>query len=484
MSPGELAFASAAQIARRVAAGQVSAREVAATFIARIARLDGPINSFITVIADQALEQAARLDAARRRGAPAGPLAGVPIAVKDLVDVAGVPTTAGGHPRFIRQPREDAPLVARIRAAGGVIVGKTNLHEFAYGVTNVNRHHGATHNPWALDRIPGGSSGGSAAAVAAGLCAAAVGTDTGGSVRIPAALCGVVGLKPTFGAVPLKGVFPLGWSFDHAGPITRTVADAALLFRVMADVPHPRDGADERRAGAPAAAGALAGVRVGLPRRFFWEELDDEVRRAADEALEVLRSLGASVHEIEIPWAAHAGAAGAVMLAVEAMSVHAEGLRDYPEAFGDEVRSRLDRGFFVPGAALLRAQRAQGFLTRIFEAAFVAVDVLVTPTTLAAAATIADAERAAAGQAASMSLSLTRLTNPFNLTGQPAFSVPCGFTAGRLPVGLQVIGRRGDEDGILRVAGAYEAATEWHRLHPPLAAPSAAAPVAGGLAQE
>ena len=261
MSSVPLTFAGVAEIARRVAAGEVSARAVAEAFIARIAALDPAINSFITVLGDRALDQAARLDAARGTGTPAGLLAGVPIAVKDLVDVAGVPSTGGGHPRFARTPREDAPLVARIRAAGGIIVGKTNLHEFAYGVTNVNRHHGATRNPWALDGIPGGSSGGSAAAVAAGLCAAAVGTDTGGSIRIPAALCGVVGLKPTLGAVPLEGVFPLGWSLDHAGPITRGVADAALLYAVMAGLPGPAaEGGTPGRRAAPD-CGPLAGVR-------------------------------------------------------------------------------------------------------------------------------------------------------------------------------------------------------------------------------
>ena len=484
MSAVPLTFAGVAEIARRVAAGEVSARAVAEAFIARIAALDPAINSFITVLGDRALDQAARLDAARGTGARPGLLAGVPIAVKDLVDVAGVPTTGGGHPRFARTPREDAPLVARIRAAGGIIVGKTNLHEFAYGVTNVNRHHGATRNPWALDRIPGGSSGGSAAAVAAGLCAAAVGTDTGGSIRIPAALCGVVGLKPTLGAVPLEGVFPLGWSLDHAGPITRSVADAALLYRVMAGLPEPAaEGGTPGRRVAPD-GGPLAGVRVGVPRPFFWEDVADDVRRPLEEALDVLRALGATVRDVEIPWAGLANAASAIILAVEAMTLHAQRLRDHPEAFGDEVRVRLDRGFFVPGAALLRAQRARAFLTRTFEAAFEGVDVLVTPTTAAAAATLADAERAAAGNAASMSLSLTRLTNPFNVSGQPAISVPCGLTVERQPVGLQIVGRRGDEGGVLRVAAAYEAATEWHRLHPPLEAQAAAARVAGRPARE
>ena len=484
MSDGELAFAGAAEIARRVASGEVRAREVTATFIARIADLDPSINSFITVLADQALEQADRLDAGRRGGAPAGPLAGVPIAVKDLVDVAGAPTTAGGHPRFTRHPREDAPLVARIRSAGGIIVGKTNLHEFAYGVTNVNRHHGATRNPWALDRIPGGSSGGSAAAVAAGLCAVAVGTDTGGSVRIPAALCGVVGLKPTLGAVPLEGVFPLGWSLDHAGSIARSVEDAALLHRVMADPPQRRGRADAGGIRAATTDGALAGIRVGIPRPYFWEELDPEVRGPADRALEVLRSLGAAVHETEIRWAALTGAASAIILAVEAVSVHAQGLATHPEAFADEVRVRLDRGFFVPGAALLRAQRARELLTRTFEQAFESADVLIMPTTPAAAATIAAAEQAAAGNAPSLSQTYTRLTNPFNVTGQPAISVPCGLTPGGLPVGLQIVGRRGNEGGILRVAAAYERATEWHRLHPPLPSSAPASPVAGKTARE
>jgi aspartyl-tRNA(Asn)/glutamyl-tRNA(Gln) amidotransferase subunit A len=476
MTGDELAFAGAAEIARRVASGELSARAVTEAFLARIAGLDRRVNAFITVLADRALEEAGRLDQARRAGAPAGLLAGVPIAIKDLVDVAGAPTTAGGHPRFSRHPRADAPLVARIRAAGGIVVGKTNLHEFAYGVTNVNRHHGATRNPWDLERIPGGSSGGSAAAVAAGMCAAAVGTDTGGSVRIPAALCGVVGLKPTIGAVPLEGVFPLGWSLDHAGPIAGSVADAALLHGVMADRPH----APMR----PAGSRTLAGTRIGVPRSAFWEELASEARAPAEAALEVLRGLGASVREIELPWAARCGAASALILAVEAVSVHAQGLRTHPEAFGDEVRRRLERGFFVPGVALLRAQRARALLTRTFEAAFESVDVLVTPTTPAAAATVQDAERAASGQAASFSLSLTRLTNPFNLTGQPALSVPCGFAAGRLPVGLQIIGRRGDEEGVLAVGAAYEAATEWHRLHPPAAMAAPASPVAGESARE
>ena len=475
MSAPDLAFASAAEIARRVGEGDVTAREVVAAALARIADLNPRLNAFVTVLGEAALEEAGRVDAARRAGAAAGPLAGVPIAVKDLVDVAGAPTTAGGHPRFSTQPQRDAPLVARLRAAGAVIVGKTNLHEFAYGVTNVNRHHGATRNPWDLERIPGGSSGGSAAAVSAGLCAGAVGTDTGGSIRIPAALCGVVGLKPTLGAVPLEGVFPLGRSLDHAGPITRSVADAALLHHVMAGAPG-----DAPASVADPAPRALEGVRLGVPRAYFWESLAEEVRAAAERALEALGSIGAAVRDVEVPWAAEAGGTLAIILAVEAASLHEAALRRHPDAFSDEVRVRLDRGFFVPGMALERAQRARDLITRSFDRAFESADVLVLPTTPITAAPIAEAELAASGRATSMSLPLTRLTNPFNLTGCPAISVPCGLAGGRLPVGLQIVGRRGDEAGVLRVAAAYEAATEWHPLRPPIAAPAPASAPGGG----
>ncbi len=461
---GDPAFAPAAEIARRVARGETSARAVTAAFLDRIAELDPGLHAFTAVLAESALEEAERVDASVRSGRPAGPLAGVPVAIKDLVDVAGVPTGAGAHPRFRAHPQADAPLVARIRAAQGVVVGKTNLHELAYGVTNVNVHEGPTLNPWNPDHVPGGSSGGSAAAVAAGLCPLAVGTDTGGSIRIPAALCGVVGLKPTFGAVPLAGVFPLGWSLDHAGPIARSVDDAALLFEVMAGR-APTSAA----AAPPPARAPLAGVRIGVPRPFFWEALDPEVARAAEAALEVLRGLGATVEETAIPFADRAGAAMAIIQSVEATALHEARLRAHPEAFGREVRARLDRGFFVPGTMLVRAQRARAFLTRAFVEALSDFDACVMPATAEPAPTLARSEAAAAGRAPSLSVPLTRLTNPFNLTGCPAASVPCGFTAAGLPVGLQIAARPHGEASILAVARAYERATPWHDRRPPLA---------------
>lgn len=465
MNGNDLAFTPAAAIAAMVASGEVSAREVTEVFLARIAELDGRLGSFIMVAREHALAEAERVGHARRAGA-VGPLAGVPIAIKDLIDVAGIPTTAGAHRLFHTHPARDAILVGRLRAAGAVLIGKTNLHEWAYGVTNVNVHHGPARNPWDLTRIPGGSSGGSAVAVAAGLCAGAVGTDTGGSIRIPAALCGVVGLKPTRGAVPLEGVVPLSRSLDHAGPIARTVGDAMLLFRVMAGA---------ATSGAVAGPGAeveraLEGVRIGVPRSFFWDELDGEVAGACESALDTLQGLGAKLCDIELAHAAEAGKALALILSAEATAWHEARLRAHPEAFGPEIRARLDRGLFVPAPDLAIALRARERITRAWRDAFEAIEVLATPTTAIPPVSIEAAQAAAVGAAPSLSGAYTRLTNPFNLTGLPAVSVPCGLTGSELPVGIQFVGPPGAETQVLQVvADAFEHATRWHRRRPALA---------------
>jgi aspartyl-tRNA(Asn)/glutamyl-tRNA(Gln) amidotransferase subunit A len=342
-----------------------------------------------------------------------------------------------------------------------VIIGKTGLHEFAYGVTNQNPHFGPVRNVWDPARIPGGSSGGSAAAVSAGLCAAAVGTDTGGSIRIPAALCGVVGLKPTYGRVPVDGIVPLSWSLDHAGPLTRTVRDAALLFQVMAGAA----GSGERRI--TRREGDLRGVRVGIPRVFFWERLDGEVAQLAEAALGVLRDLGADVADCELPHAASAGPAAAVVMSAEATAFHEARLRASPEAYGDDVRTRLERGVFLSATDLVLGLRARRFLRREFARAFEDADVLVTPTTQAAAARIEEDPHAAPESSLAMSVQLTRFTNPFNVTGFPALSVPCGFTRDGLPAGLQFVGPPGGEAEVLRAGEAYERAAGWGTRRPP-----------------
>ncbi|HXF81867.1 MAG TPA: amidase [bacterium] len=447
----DLAYAGAVEIARRVGAAEITARQVVEAFLERITALQPRVNAFTQILSDLALEQARGVDEAVRGGGEVGPLAGVPVAVKDIVDVAGTATTAAAHPSFHRQASEDAPVVARLRAAGAVLIGKTNLHEFAYGVTNINPHTGPTRNPWDPSRIPGGSSGGSAAAVAAGMAAGAVGTDTGGSIRIPAALCGVAGIKPTYGLLPTRGVVPLSWSLDHVGPLARSVTDLALLLGVMA-------GGDYLAAVSRARARGLRGVRIGVAQEFFWERADPEVLALAEQAVAVLRGTGAEIVEVTVPHAARAGAVAAVVMSAEATAYHEPHLRTRLGDYGEDLQVRLLRGFFLSGADYLAGLRARTFLRRAFLEAFARCDLLVTPTTQAPAEPIAADPAAAARTSLALSVQLTRYTNPFNVTGFPAASVPCGFTARGLPVGLQIVGRPFDDAAVLRVAAVYEAA--------------------------
>jgi aspartyl-tRNA(Asn)/glutamyl-tRNA(Gln) amidotransferase subunit A len=463
----ELCFASATEIARLVQEKELSAREVVETFLTRIDRVGPVLNCFTRVLADDALTQAMKVDEDVARGNPHGCLAGVPIGVKDLVDIAGVPTTHGGHSRFHTMPQHDAPIIHLLRREGAICIGKTALHEFAYGVTNNNPHFGPTRNPWDLSRIPGGSSGGSAAAVAAGLCTAAIGTDTGGSIRIPAALCGIVGIKPTYDRVSREGITPLAWSLDHVGPLTRSVTDAELLLHVL-------DGSMATGRPLPAQPAhavmqlKIAGLRVGLPR-VFWEAAGDDVRALGEGALQTLKSLGATVREVEFPSGAIATSAVSVIISAEATAVHEDRLHEHPEAYGADVRIRLDSGFFVRGIDYIHAQRVRGVILRECLNIFNEVDILALPTTTHAAPPIDESPAGGSGQATPVRVILTRLTNPFNLLGLPALSIPCGFTVEKLPVGLQLVGRPNDEATVFRLGGAYETKTEWTRRRPPLA---------------
>jgi aspartyl-tRNA(Asn)/glutamyl-tRNA(Gln) amidotransferase subunit A len=463
-SGDQLVFATAEGLASRVGRGEVSAREITEAALARIATLQPRLNCFTQVLSEFATREADRLDRDRAAGRPVGPLAGVPVAIKDIVDVGGVPTTAGGDRRHHRVPERDAYLVGQLRNAGAIIIGKTGLHEFAYGVTNNNPHYGPTRNPWDLRRIPGGSSGGSAAAVAAGLCVGAVGTDTGGSIRIPAALCGVVGIKPTYDRVVLEGVVPLSWSLDHAGPLARTVEDAALLLDVMAWTAATTESFSR----IVAAGGPLSPMRIGLPRAFFWDALDGEVAHCAEEAVAVLRALGAEVVEFNLPYAAEAGRAAAVVMSAEATAYHEPSLRAMPDAYGDDVRTRLERGIFLTAADYLAGLRALHLIEQTWMGVFERVDALVMPTTQAAAPPIDEDPGTASGASLAMSVHLTRFTNPFNVSGLPALSVPCGWTAAGLPVGLQIVGGFRMEGLVLRIGAAYERAAGWGSRRPPL----------------
>lgn len=456
--PDDLWALPARELGALLRGGQTSAVEVAEAVLARIEALEPRINAYITVAAGQALADARRCDAELAAGRDRGPLHGIPLAVKDLFDTAGLRTTAGSRILAGRVPEEDAESVARLRAAGAVVVGKTNLNEFACGVTTTNAHYGDTANPWDLARTAGGSSGGSAAALAAGMCTVAVGTDTGGSIRIPAALCGVVGLKPTYGRVSCRGIMPLSWEQDHAGPMARSVWDAAAMLNVMAGW-DPGDPAT-RRAPVPDYVAGLnggpAGLRIGVDRDLALGGIGGEVRAAFEAALDLLAGLGARVVDVHAPALEEGMAPALVIWGAEAAAVHAEWLRTRPEDYDPAVRPRLEWGLGLPGIEVARAQRARRRLQREVDLLFDEVDLLATPTCALGAPPRGAAGVVVDGAEVEVLPALTRFSRVFNLLGLPAISVPCGFTAEGLPLGLQLVGAPLDEVRVLRAAYAYE----------------------------
>jgi aspartyl-tRNA(Asn)/glutamyl-tRNA(Gln) amidotransferase subunit A len=444
-------------------AGELEPDDLIAGCLERIRTLNPQFNAFISAV--DAAPGAVRApqvsdDGTSRRRL----LLGVPLAVKDLIDVAGLPTT-GGSRFFGKEPApKDAFVIQRLREAGALIIGKTNLHEIALGVTNNNPHFGTCRNPWDTKRIPGGSSGGSAVAVATGMALGALGTDTGGSIRIPAALCGVVGLKPSYGRVSMRGVMPLSWNLDHVGPITRSVRDAALLLQCM-------DGFDEEDPGCVRRerddlvgqlGAGIKGLKVGLAVGDYINVANTEVLAAVREAARVLHELGAVVTETEPPGLHDAARANLIMTQADAATVHADRLKTHPDWFGEDVRRRLETGAVCAATEYAATHRTQAVVRRQLEIYFEENDVLILPTTPIAAPLIKGQD------AVEQARRLTRYTAPFNLTGLPALSVPCGFTQAGLPVGLQIVGAPWTEALVLRVGHAYEQATDWHARTPPL----------------
>ena len=453
------------EIGAELRAGRLSASELVEATLARIEETEPRLNAYITVTADHARRQAQAADDELAAGRDRGPLHGIPVALKDLVDTAGIPTTGGSGFLRGRIPTSDAAIVERLAEAGAVMPGKLNLHEFAFGTTSANPHFGAVRNPWNQERSPGGSSGGSAAAVAVGSATASIGSDTGGSIRIPAALCGVVGLMPTFGRVSRRGVLPLSWSLDHVGPLARSVEDAALVLNAIAGHdPHDPGSAARPAPDAAAELGrGLEGLVVGLPRDPLWMEVEEPVRAACEEAVEALRALGAAVREVELPLLAEMrrmerGRFHRALLA-EAGAYHARRLRLNPEGYGDDVRLSLESVSRVPATTYINAQRMQRLLVEETRSVLSSVDVLVSPTTECTAPTIAEGDLRAR---------LARLTAPYDVTGIPAISVPCGVDPLGLPIGLMIGARHFDEVTLCRVAHAYEQATPWHRRRPEL----------------
>ena len=462
--------ASILELSRPLRKGEISPVELTRDCLAKIEKLNPALNSFITVTADLALAQAREAEAEIRRGDWRGPLHGVPIALKDLIDTAGIRTTAASALFKDRIPAEDAEVVRRLKNAGAVFLGKQNLHEFAYGGSSVISYFGEVRNPWDTEFISGGSSGGSAAAVAAGMGYGAVGTDTAGSVREPAALCGVVGLKPTYGRVSLRGVIPLSWSLDHAGPITSTVADAAVMLQAIAGY-DPQDQNSVEVAEDDYLALLDLGadrIRVGIPRKFFYEDLDPEVACAVEQALGVLKSLVAEIGEIEL-----AVPTDRTLQAAESYAYHAEFVARSPELYQAETLRRIRTGekIFAPEVEERRRELKQvrSEISRVFED----IDVLVTPTTPIVAPALAELKESP-DLLRPRELALLRNTRPFNVWGLPAVSVPCGFTKADLPIGLQIAGPHWAESRVLQVAHAYQRATEWHKREPAISRTDAA----------
>ena len=425
--------------------------------IARIDRLNSSLCTFITITADYATMRARQAETELSAGRDRGPLHGIPIAVKDLFAMRGVRTTAGSKIFENLVPDFNSAVVERLEAAGAVILGKLNMHELAYGISSANPHYGAVRNPWDLERSPGGSSGGSGAAVAAQIVYGAMGSDTGGSIRIPAAFCGTVGLKPTYGRVSRYGVLPLGYSLDHMGPLTRSVRDAAIFLNAIAG----RDRRDETSSRRPVIdfipedGCSLRGMRIGFPENFYFERIDADVESSVRGAIARAASMGAELKPILVPDIAALNAVGQVTLLAEASAIMEPHLENR-NRFGADVLSRLDQGRLIPATDYINAQRVRRRLRTEFEKLWKEVDCFLTPTTPNTAPRIGENTVRLGGRDEDSRIAATRLVRGINVLGLPALSIPCGLSGAGLPVGLQIVGPPFEEATILKVGAALE----------------------------
>jgi len=469
-----LAFATIEELASLFAKRKLSPVELTEMFLRRIEQRNPALNAFLTVTAREALAAARRAEkhflrprSSRRENSL---LLGIPITIKDNIWTRGIRSTAGS--KILRDfvPSEDSTVARKLARAGAVLLGKTNLNEFAYGITGGNAHYGAVRNPWAPDRISGGSSAGSAAAIAAGLCVASIGTDTGGSIRVPSAFCGAVGLKPTFGRVSIFGTMPLSPSLDHVGPMARSVADAAILLSIIAG----RDSLDPTSSPRPvdnfraALKTPSRKFRVGRPREYYWEKVDPEVRRIAEAAIRDMEKRGAVVTEVSLPHLKESLDAATEISLAEALHVH-EAAGYFPSRaadYGEEVGLRIAAGAKIPAHRYLAGFDVRKRLLAEFDAAFESVDAVVAPTVPVPAPPIGAESVRIDGEEIGARPAIVGHCRPANFTGLPAISVPCGFTGEGLPVGLQFIGRAFEEASLLRIAHSYEQANGWRGRHP------------------
>lgn len=457
---GDLTGLSIADASRLIRSHEITPIELAQAYLSRIERYDSQLNTYITITDSEALAQAETLQQELQNGGWRGPLHGIPIALKDNIDTAGILTTGGSAVYGDRIPEEDAEVVTRLKNAGAIILGKLNLHEFAYGATSSVTGFGSVRNPWAVDRIPGGSSGGSGAAVAAQLCAGALGTDTGGSIRIPAAHCGITGLKPTYGLASIRGIIPLSVSLDHVGPMCRSVEDVALMLQPM--VGYDPRGIASIRADIPDYAGALnrptSKLRLGIPREYY-EDLESGIGEAANDAITVLRELTASTQEIQLPTLPVVNP-----VFVEAYAYHAELLETRRELYDPITLTSILNGLNIPANVYTEALYELKLLRKAVESVFDEVDLLITPTLARLPVTI----ESALDPNSQATTDLIRNPMPFNIYGIPTISIPCGFSPGGMPIGLQISGPALGEVDVLSLAHAFQQVTDWHKARPTL----------------
>ncbi len=461
-SQDNLSELSLAEASARLRAGSVTSTQLVEACLARIQIYNPKVNAFITVLREQALRQAKEAEAELRAGRSRGPLHGIPIALKDNIDTAGIRTTAASAVFDDRVPKEDAEVVTRLKAAGAIFIGKTNLHEFAFGGTSATSYFGPVRNPWSLDRNPGGSSGGSAAAISADLCYGALGTDTGGSIRTPSSFCSTVGLKPTYGLVPIRGIIPLTLSLDHCGPITRTVEDAAIMLNALAgydrlDITSVEHAREDYVAGMKQ---PVAGLRLGIPRAPFFDWLDKDVEKSVEDAIAVLAKLTKSVKDVTLPPTGNLSLNGETFAYHEEFYTHGAGRYQIP------TRRSLQNGANLKAADYIRSLWKLELIRRTIDDAFTDFDLVVLPTRRHTPRTVdASIKREESDKPRNPEL---ENTGQFDVYGIPAISVPCGFTSAGLPVGLMIAGPRFSESRVLALANAYERATDWHKRRPPL----------------
>ncbi len=470
MPTNDLHYLTISEAASLIESKQLSPVELVAAHLERIEQTDERLNSFITLLAEEATEAAAVSETEIQNGGYRGPLHGIPIGLKDLYYTKGVRTTVGSKIMRDFVPDYDAAVTERFRDAGAILLGKLQMHEFALGATSENPHDGPARNPWDTTRITGGSSGGSGSAVAAGQCMAALGSDTGGSVRIPASACGIVGLKPTFGRVSRVGVFPLANSLDTVGPMTRTVMDTAMVMNAIAGYDE-RDQSSANRADEDFTRllnKDISGLRIGVPQDYFYDMIEEEVAAAVRRAAAVLEGLGAQVEECSIPALNDSISISGTILLTEAAEIHLDNLRRQPDDFGSDVRGRLEEGAMTPAVTYIAAQRARTEFNQAIAEAMKIYDVLLAPTTALGAPKLSENFVDVGGAHEAKLSIMPRLTRPHNICGIPTVSVPCGFTSEGLPIGMQLAARSFEDALALQVAHLYEQATEWHTRRPRL----------------